>query len=219
MNALAGTNDLLFPWEAPRRRQLAILGFLAASAAGHALCFYLFQIVYPPTVALLPPPARVSLISGDSEESRTLLRWIAAEDPALASTTQRPPEAKAFTLPQVHHVPSYITLQPVLKELPAFRPDLRSPSSQPPGPVPRMRAPIQSPPLAVPTVRYCFLQNSSGDSALDEQARHYLALCRFAGSHNANSGEQDHLNWAAATVEWGNDIVIPPPVPAGNVVP
>src|SRR5229473_2955093 len=147
----SAAEPLIFSWDSPRGEKLAITICVAISLVAHALCFYIFQIVYPPTVALLPPPARVSLISGDSEESRTLLRWIAAEDPALASTTQRPPEAKAFTLPQVHHVPSYITLQPVLKELPAFRPDLRSPSSQPPGPVPRMRAPIQSPPLAVPT--------------------------------------------------------------------
>ncbi len=84
---------LLFSWESPRRRKMAIIAFLALSLVGHALCFYVFQIVYPPTIALLPPPARVSLITPASEEGRTLLRWIDAEDPVLAFRTQRAPEA------------------------------------------------------------------------------------------------------------------------------
>ena len=36
-------------------------------------------------------------------------------------------------------------------------------------------------------VRYCFLENSSGDAALDEQARKYLALCRFSAIQNPKS--------------------------------
>jgi hypothetical protein len=245
-------NDgLLFAWEPPRPRRLAILGFLAVSVAGHALCFYLFQIVYPPTVALLPPPARVNFISDSSDEGRTLLRWIAAEDPALASTTQRPAEAKAFALPKLNHVPSYLTIQPALKSLPASDSDLRAPTSQPPGPVPIERTKTPATSVAAPTVvvfstesdslgpvqkpamkfsastreppqsanfrigvtdrgviRYCFLQNSSGDAALDEQARSYLMLCRFAG--NKSAPEAEHINWTTATIEWGNDVVAPP---------
>ena len=65
MNPTVSTSPvapLLFNWEAPRRRKVAIAGFLGASIIAHAICFYLFQIVYPPTIALLPAPARVSLI-------------------------------------------------------------------------------------------------------------------------------------------------------------
>ncbi|HEV8185617.1 MAG TPA: hypothetical protein VGP40_06640, partial [Chthoniobacterales bacterium] len=72
----------LFDWSPPRRRKLSIISFIAASTALHALCFYVFQIIYPPTIALLPPPARVNLITAASEEGRVLLRWIEAEDPA-----------------------------------------------------------------------------------------------------------------------------------------
>ena len=54
----------------------------------HALCFYAFQIIYPPAVALLPPPGRVTVIAPNTQEERVLLRWLEAEDPALASTTQ-----------------------------------------------------------------------------------------------------------------------------------
>lgn len=259
MNALAN-DGLVFGWEPPRQRQLAILGFLGASAAVHALCFYLFQIVYPPTVALLPPPGRINLISNNTEEGRTLLRWIAAEDPALASTTQRSADAKAFHLPKLNHVPSYLTIRPELQRLPSAPTDVRPRTAQPPSPVPVARA--QNPPAAAPSstaiifskdldslgavrkpvmkltastrelpqsarfrvavsdrgvVRYCFLESSSGDAALDEQARRYLALCRFDGIQNAVG--QNQLHWAVAIIEWGNDIATPPPSPVGKGLP
>src|SRR5207244_8729083 len=102
--------DLLFHWEPPRRRKLAIAGFLLASVALHALCFYIFQVVYPPVISLLPPPARVTVITPASEEARTFLNWLAAEDPAVASQTQRPADAPAFRLPKLAHVPSYVVV-------------------------------------------------------------------------------------------------------------
>jgi hypothetical protein len=127
---------LIFNWDFPRRRNLAIAGFLVFSLVAHAACFYIFQIVYPPTLALLPPPARLNLITPDSEEGRTLLRWVEAEDPALASRTQRPTEATAYVLPKLEHVPSYVTSEPVLKKPPPLVADVRLLSSQPPGAVP-----------------------------------------------------------------------------------
>ena len=252
-SALSSDNGLIFHWEAPRRRQLAIAGFLAASILGHAFCFYMFQIIYPPAVALVPPPARLTVIDSNTEEGRTLLRWIEAEDPALASITQRPPDAKNVPLPALQHVPSYLNTQPSLKKLPPLISDLRVPSSQPPAPVPLARARKAPATLAVPTtvtfsselaeprcaaktrmkwsastreppqsaefrvavtdrglLRYCFLESSSGDAALDEQAQKYLALCRFTGSAGENSAAKQDLIWAIATVEWGNDVTLPP---------
>jgi hypothetical protein len=133
------TEPLLFSWDSPRRRRAAILAFLALSLLAHAVCFYIFQVVYPPTVTLLPPPARVALITPASEESRTLLRWIDAEDPVVAFTTHRPPEARLHALPKVKHVPSYHAIEPTLKELPRLEVDSRAPDTQPPDAVPLMR--------------------------------------------------------------------------------
>ena len=132
------TESLLFTWDSPRRRRAAFLAFLALSLLAHAVCFYIFQVVYPPTVTLLPPPARVALITPASEEGRTLLRWIDAEDPAVAFTTHRPPEARLRALPKVEHVPSYHAMEPVLKELPPLEVNARAPDSQPPAAVPFM---------------------------------------------------------------------------------
>jgi len=141
----------IFNWTPKRDRKVLLAGFIAASALLHALCFYVFQIIYPPTVALLPPPARVSLITADSEEGRVLLRWLEAEDPALSSTTQRPPDAKSLTLQQPVHVPSYANWQPTLKELPPMSRDLSVPSSRPPAPVAMPRATTPAAMIPVPS--------------------------------------------------------------------
>jgi hypothetical protein len=264
MNVLiseTAVEPLLFSWEPPRR-QLALVAFLALSLVAHALCFYVFQIVYPPIVSLLPPPARVSVITSSSEEGRTLLRWINAEDPALAFTTQRPPEARLRALPEVEHVPSYLAVEPALKEIPPEVANLRIPDSQPPG-----AAPFGHPRTALamgmtttsvsfskeieafgaPTVpslsfaasnneapqtahfrvavnrigemRYCFPLNSSGDPALDKQARRYLALCRFSKSAASVEKDDPLLTWGIATIEWGSDVARRRPKPAEGATP
>jgi len=130
----------VFNWSPPRSRKLSLISFIAASAVLHALCFYIFQIIYPPTVALLPPPARITIITPDSEDGRVLLRWIEAEDPALSSTTQRPPNAVSLEPPRPVHVPSFAGREPPLRALPPYQPDLQVPSAHPPAPVPRPRA-------------------------------------------------------------------------------
>lgn len=138
MNSVASeiaAEPLLFSWDSPRRQKAVLASFLVLSLMAHALCFYVFQVVYPTPVAVLPPPARVTFIVPDSDEGRTLLRWIDAEDPALAFTTHPPPGARLRALPTGEHVPSYSALEPILKDLPPLKPDLRIPSSQPPGAV------------------------------------------------------------------------------------
>jgi hypothetical protein len=59
-------------------------------------------------------------------------------------------------------------------------------------------------------VRHCFPLNSSGDPALDQQARHQVVLARFdsTGANGPNSSDQPDV-WGIATVEWGNDVTRP----------
>lgn len=247
MNASTTAPLLLFRWEGPRRRRRALIALLIASFFAHVGCFYLFQIVYPPTVSLMPAPQRVNLISANSEQAVTLLHWLDAEDPALVSTTRRPPYMRRYEIGKVEHIPSYFEREPTLKEAPPPTVDLRIPSAQAPGPVPvsarvstkpigtsattltfsnelnrlgqakpgqvNFQASTHEPPQnaqfrigvdAQGAVVYCFAITSSGDAALDEQARKYLALCRFPArgpTANANS-----LVWGIATIEWGNDV-------------
>ena len=256
MNPLSSQTEtsLLFNWESGKERNLAIIGFLAASAILHAFCFYVFQIVYPPAVVLLPPPARVNLIAPDSEEGRTLLPWIDAEDPALAFATVRPPEARARAFPKLQHIPSYQAVDLRLKTLPPLSVNPPTLSSQPPGPAPvrpdKIARKIVSAPTrvsfsgelsnlgeaALPTssftastkespesirfrigvgprgeIRYCLPLNSSGDSALDKQAREYLVLGRFPPRWEAREGGDQFTVWGIATIDWGNDVGRPQP--------
>jgi hypothetical protein len=249
----AATSPLLFAWSAPPRRRRTLVLFLIASVLLHALCFYIFQIVYPPTIALLPAPARVSVISPDDPESLALLRWVEAEDPALASTTQRPAEYRALALPKIEHIPSYADHEPQLKTIPQTPPDLSIPSSAAIGRMPRTRPGPMLPSFTrktsavfsdfpeqtsmLPdttfhlsradapanarfrvaidsngTIRYCFLVDSSGDPALDEQARKFLLLCRFP----SRAPTDDHLIWSVATILWGNDFA---PLPSSTPAP
>jgi hypothetical protein len=248
MNNPAATDDttLLFEWAPPKGEKLLITLFLIGSLFLHALAFYMFRIIYPPTIAVLPPPARVNLIPGNSEEGQTLLRWIEAEDPALASATLRPPDSRLRALPKLAHLPSYIVQEPKLKDAPPWNLTPAAKDALPPGPVPVNRnshppswpkvptrasfsdelKPLGDPRLT-PTqftastaetpesvrfrigvsgsgeVRYCFRLSSSGDSALDEQARQWLVRSRFT---NSNAPDAQTLTWGIAMVEWGNDV-------------
>lgn len=140
---------LIFNWSAPRKFPTSFVVFLIASAVIHLLCFSLFQIVYPATAALPPPPARLALIGGNSDaEAQALLRWVEAEDPALAMTTQRAPDALSQRLPNLRHVPSYAAHQPQLRDIPPDAPDLRIPSIAPPGPVETASPSSATPPPA-----------------------------------------------------------------------
>ena len=59
-------------------------------------------------------------------------------------------------------------------------------------------------------IRYCFPMNSSGDPALDEQARLVSDALPFLSKRPADAGKPDaSLAWGIATIEWGNDIARP----------
>ena len=68
-------------------------------------------------------------------------------------------------------------------------------------------------------IRYCFPLNSSGDPALDEQARRYLALCRFSQSSISGEKVDRSLTWGIATVGWGNDVARPRHMPTSTPTP
>lgn len=265
MNSIASeiaADPLLFNWDSPRRRRTALATFLVLSLMAHALCFYVFQIVYPAPVALLPPPGRVTFIAPQSEEGRTLLRWIDAEDPAVAFTTDPIPGARLAALPKTEHLPSYSRVEPILKELPPLKADLRIPSSRPPGAVRTISRTPNSPrggsrtyisfskeldQFGAPTVpqsgfatsneetpetlrfrvainelgeiRYCLPVNSSGDPALDEQARLQVIRTRFSQHIQTGTAPGSGLVWGMATIQWGSDVARPRRAPAVNVTP
>jgi hypothetical protein len=55
-------------------------------------------------------------------------------------------------------------------------------------------------------IRFCFLVESSGDPALDEQARHFLQLCRLKRKGDLPPASGSSLFWTTAVILWGNDL-------------
>jgi hypothetical protein len=60
-------------------------------------------------------------------------------------------------------------------------------------------------------IRFCFLIESSGDPALDEQGRNFLQLCRFKSPSRTCTNETAPANptalfWTTTTILWGNDL-------------
>src|SRR5437764_14788274 len=113
-NPAASETDasLVFQWAPPTGEKFLISVFLVGSLFVHALAFYLFRIIYPPAIAVLPPPAHIALIGSNSEEGRSLLRWIEAEDPAMAFSTFPPSVTRVRSLPKLDHTPSYMLQDP-----------------------------------------------------------------------------------------------------------
>jgi hypothetical protein len=58
-------------------------------------------------------------------------------------------------------------------------------------------------------IRYCFLEASSGDATLDEQARKYLLLLRVVVDQSEGAEVENGLIWGEAHIEWGNDLASP----------
>src|SRR4030095_5049829 len=171
-------------------------------------------------------------------------------------TTHPAPGARLGVLPKTEHLPTYSTVEPILKELPPLKPDLRIPSSGPPGAVhafarktasargtartyisfsnelDRFGAPtLPQSGFATSTeetpetlrfrvavndlgeIRYCFPINSSGDPALDEQARLQVVRSRFSQNRQADTKPGSSLVWGMATIQWGSEVSHPQQAP------
>jgi len=70
-------------------------------------------------------------------------------------------------------------------------------------------------------IRYCFPINSSGDPALDEQARLQIVRSRFSQNRQTETKPGSFLVWGVATIQWGSDVARPqqPPPNASGVTP
>lgn len=101
---LANETGLTFHWPERPRISLLLPGFIVLSLFLHALAFYIFQVVYPPSVSITPPPAQVGLLMHSNADHHALLRWVEAEDPALVSS---PSEATPPGLLKLPYHPSY----------------------------------------------------------------------------------------------------------------
>lgn len=98
---------LIFRWP-ERSASLVMPAFFLFAVAVHAFAFYIFQVVYPPTLVNAPPPAQVTLITPATPQGAALLQWVQAQDPAAVASVQ---EVLPPALGEIRYTPSYATVQ------------------------------------------------------------------------------------------------------------
>ena len=114
---------LIFRW--PERTASLLLPALFVVSVGiHAFAFYLFQVVYPPTLSSPRLPAQVTFLTDATPQGRALLDWVRAQDPATAA---RVPEITPPGLGEVQYTPSYTVAQ----ALPRIEPPSEEPIAIP----------------------------------------------------------------------------------------
>jgi hypothetical protein len=98
----------IFDWrKSPWDYRLPVL--IAISFFAHIFCFYIFRVVYPMTTSLLPPSAQVTVLDPNRPQDKSLLDWVAVNDPANLSA----PRFDSSMITQV--VPRY---KPIYSALP-----------------------------------------------------------------------------------------------------
>jgi hypothetical protein len=159
MTAPEETAPGLFPVYREPPVSWLLLGFFVLSVLVHGFAFLLFQVVYPQRVTIPPPSMQVALLTPSSPENQAILRWISAEDPALATagSVATPP-----ALSEIPFKPSFTALRTPPRTLPA----LEEKPVAPPSPI--------ALPLLTPTV--------SAKPAAVESAPPAPSSARFSGA-------------------------------------
>ncbi len=77
----------------PRWRLVA---FLLCSLLSHLVCFYLFQVAYPPAAPPPPVPVTIYLPAPGTPEAAQVAAWAEAADPARLTLPPLPSPARAL---------------------------------------------------------------------------------------------------------------------------
>ncbi len=112
----------IFDWQKSRwDYRLPVL--IAISFIGHIFCFYVFRVVYPTTTSLLPPSAQVTVLDPNRPQDKSLLDWVAVNNPANVSA----PRFDAQIISQVtpRYKPTYSSIP-----LELSRPDATKPQEE-----------------------------------------------------------------------------------------
>jgi hypothetical protein len=113
---------LIFDWRKSRWDfRLPVL--IAISFIAHIFCFYIFHVVYPTTTSLLPPSAQVTVLDPNRAQDKSLLDWVAMNDPANVSAPRFDSRVIAQVAPR--YKPIYSTLSVELRRSDSAEPQQR----------------------------------------------------------------------------------------------
>lgn len=108
MSPEAAEKSFVFDWSRENRgERLPFL--LGISLLGHMLCFYLFQVVYPTTTAVLPRSAEVTVLDPNRPQDRGIQEWAESNNPATASAPELNSDLIAKVVPPYHPISSTLT--------------------------------------------------------------------------------------------------------------
>ena len=198
--------------ERGRRRKVSFFSFSPAPSLLHALCFYLFQIVYPVTVALSPPPARVNLITPTPSKGAFCCAGSRPKIPRSPPPRSAPPTLWPRSRRSQHTFPPICGGSPRSNNSRAMQPDLRIPSAQPPGPV-ALPQPAAPTPAASVASRVQFAENAGtlGHARVPAARVHRFALMnrpppRNSASASAHAARCNIVSWKIplAIARWMN---------------
>jgi hypothetical protein len=97
----------IFDWRR-NRWDYRLLALIAISLFAHIFCFYIFHVVYPTTTSLLPPAAQVTVLDPDRPQDKSLLDWVAMNNPANVSAPRFDPQVIAKVMPRYRPIYSSI---------------------------------------------------------------------------------------------------------------
>jgi hypothetical protein len=113
---------LIFDWR-KSRWDFRLLVLIAISFIAHIFCFYIFRVVYPTTTSLLPPSAQVTVLDPNRPQDKSLLDWVAMNDPANVSAPRFDSRVIAQVAPR--YKPIYSTLSVELRRSDSAKPQPR----------------------------------------------------------------------------------------------
>jgi TonB family protein len=99
----------IFDWR-KNRWDYRLLALIAFSLFAHIFCFYIFHVVYPTTTSLLPPAAQVTVLDPDRPGDKSLLDWVAMNNPANVSAPRFDPRVIAKVIPRYRPIYSSIAV-------------------------------------------------------------------------------------------------------------
>jgi len=148
MKTAPADTGLIFDWPDRDRFPFILFGCVFLSLLIHVGTFFVFQVVYPQRVTIPPPPPQVSLLTASSPENAALLRWIAAEDPALVASARSVVRANLLEVPYrpsyaIRRTPPLASVEaPAPLQFPPARNPLSIVASAAPATVPEPPAPL-----------------------------------------------------------------------------